>query len=152
VSRWAWSVSTLVWAFVGPAVALAVLGATTGLTYGSAGGNTVAGSVGSLTVGALTYLPAVWSFAGLVVLMTGVLARAAAAVTWTVFGLGFLLGIFAEFKIVTGAALKLSPFAAAPDVLAGESSPGTWALWTLIAVTFSTVGLVALRRRDLAAG
>ena len=151
LSRWAWSVSTLVWAFIGPAIALAVLGASTGLAYGSAGGDTVAGSVGSLTAGALTYLPAVWTFAGLVVLMTGVAARAATAVTWTLFGLGFLLGIFAEFKIVSGAALKLSPFAAAPNVLVGESSPGTWLRWTLIALALSAVGLVALRRRDVAA-
>lgn len=152
VSRWAWSVSTLIWAFIGPAIALAVLGATTGLAYGSAGGRTVAGSVGSLTIGALTYLPAVWTFAGLVVLMTGVVARAAGVVTWTLFGLGFLLGIFAEFKIVSGAALKVSPFAAAPDVLVGESSPATWLLWTLIALALSAIGLLTLRRRDLAAG
>jgi ABC-2 type transport system permease protein len=150
VSRWAWSVSTLVWAFVGPAIALAVLGATTGLAYGTAGGNTVAGSVGSLTAGTLTYLPAVWTFAAVVVLMSGVASRAAAVVSWTLFGLGFALGIVAEFKIVTGAALKLSPFAAAPNVLVGESSPVTWLLWTLVAVTLSTIGLIALRRRDLA--
>ncbi|HEY8790372.1 MAG TPA: hypothetical protein VIM10_14725 [Actinopolymorphaceae bacterium] len=86
VSRWAWSVSTLVWVFVGPAIALAVLGASTGLAYGSA-----------------------------------------------------------------GAALKLSPFAAAPNMLVGESSPATCLLWTLIAVALSVVGLMTLRRRDLAA-
>jgi len=129
-----------------------VLGATTGLAYGSAGGGTVAGSVGSLTLGALSYLPAVWTFAALVVLMTGVASRAAAAVTWTLFGLGFGLGIVAEFKIVTGAALKLSPLPSAPNVLVGESSPATWLLWTLIAMALSAVGLVTLRRRDLAAG
>lgn len=152
VSRWAWSASTLLWAFVGPAIALAVLGATTGLAYGSAGGGTVAGSVRSLTVGTLTYLPAVWTFAGLVVLMTGMAARAAAVVTWTVFGLGFVVGILAEFKLVTGAALDLSPFAAAPNVLVGESSPATWMLWTLIALAMTALGLLTLRRRDLAAG
>jgi ABC-2 type transport system permease protein len=152
VSRWAWSVSALVWAFIGPAIALAVLGATTGLGYGTAGGDTVAGSVGSLTMGTLTYLPAVWTFAAVVVLMSGVAPRAAAAVSWTLFGLGFLVGILAEFAIVTGAALKLSPFAAAPNVLVGESSPTTWLLWTLLAVALSTVGVIALRKRDLAAG
>lgn len=140
VSRWAWSLSTLSWAFVGPAVALSVLGATTGLAYGSAGGDTIAGSVASLTLGAVTYLPAVWTFAGVVVLMTGVASRAAAAVSWTLFGVAFLLGIFAEFKIVTGATLGLSPFAAAPNVLVGESSPATWMLWTLIALALSAVG------------
>lgn len=150
VSRWAWSLSTLLWAFIGPAIALAVLGATTGLAYGSAGGDTVAGSVRSLTAGALTYLPAVWTFAAVVVLMTGVAPRAAAAVAWTLFGVAFLLGILSEFRIVGGAALKLSPFAAAPDVLVGERSPATWLLWTLIALVLSMVGLLALRRRDLA--
>jgi len=152
VSRASWSLSTVVWAFVGPALALAVLGGTTGLAYGSAGGDSRWGSVGSLTMGALTYLPAVWTFAGLVVLTTGVAPRATAAVSWTVFGLAFLLGILAEFKLVGGASLKLSPFAAAPNVLVGQSSPGTWVLWTAIALVLSAVGLMALRRRDLAAG
>lgn len=152
VSRTTWSVSTLVWAFVGPAIALAILGATTGLAYGTAGGDTVLGSVGSLMAGALTYLPAVWTFAGLVVLTTGVAARATATASWTVFGLAFLLGVLAEFKIVSGAVLDVSPFAAAPNVLVGESSPGTWVLWTAIAFALSAVGLMALRRRDLAAG
>ncbi len=105
-----------------------------------------------MTLGAVTYLPAVWTFAGVVVLMTGVASRAPAAVSWTLFGVAFLLGIFAEFKIVTGAALGLSPFAAAPNVLVGESSPATWMLWTLIALALSAVGVMTLRRRDLAAG
>jgi len=37
-------------------------------------------------------------------------------------------------------------------VLVGESSPATWMLWTLIALALSAVGVMTLRRRDLAAG
>jgi ABC-2 type transport system permease protein len=144
--RWAWS--HLVFAVVGPVVLLVLVGLTTGLVYGAHTGD-MGKALGQLLGSALVQLPAVWVLTGIAVALFGLVPRWSAA-AW---------GALVAFLVVTelGSVLNLSrwvtdisPFTHVPK-LPGGAFAATPLLWlACIAVALTAVGLVALRRRDLA--
>ena len=144
--RWAWS--HLVFAVAGPVVLLLLVGLTTGLVYGAHTGD-MGKALGQLLGSALVQLPAVWLLAGIAVALFGLVPRLAAA-AW---------GALVAFLVLTelGSALNLSkwvtdisPFSHVPK-LPGGAFTATPLLWLVcVAVALTAVGLVALRRRDLA--
>ncbi len=144
VGRLRWGLSHLVFALVSPVLLLTVLGAAAGLGYD--------GDIARVTAATLAHLPAVWTVVGIAALLFGVLPRAAVAVSWTALGLFLLVDLLAEFKLASGFVLALSPFTHVPAVLlGGASAPVAPLLWlTAVAGTLTAVGLVLLRRRDLA--
>src|SRR5687767_9809176 len=88
-SRTKWLGSHLLFAALGPAVCLSVLGAATGLVYGTATGDL--GVLPSMVGTTLAKLPALWVIAGLTIALFGLLPKAASAASWTVLGLVLLL-------------------------------------------------------------
>ncbi|HEV8280186.1 MAG TPA: ABC transporter permease [Streptosporangiaceae bacterium] len=144
--RWAWS--HLVFAVVGPVVLLVLVGLTTGLVYGAHTGD-MGKALGQLLGSALVQLPAVWVLTGIAVALFGLVPRWSAA-AW---------GALVAFLVLTelGSVLNLSrwvtdisPFTHVPK-LPGGAFAATPLLWlACIAVALTAVGLVALRRRDLA--
>ncbi|HEX8629859.1 MAG TPA: ABC transporter permease, partial [Catenuloplanes sp.] len=88
--RLAWASSHLVFALLGPALALLAAGLGAGVAYGLGTGelgNRLPGAVG----GALVQLPAVWVLAGLAVALFGLLPRLTAA-SWAVLVTCIVLG------------------------------------------------------------
>ncbi|MER6178267.1 ABC transporter permease [Streptosporangium sp. NPDC001681] len=144
VDRLRWGLSHLTFAIAGPALLLAALGAAAGLSYD--------GDMARVTAATLAYLPAVWTVVGITTLLFGVLPRLATAVSWTVLGLFLLVDLLAEFKLVGGFVLELSPFVHVPAMLlGGASSPVVPLLGlTVVAGALTAAGLAFLRRRDLA--
>jgi ABC-2 type transport system permease protein len=144
--RWAWS--HLVFAVVGPVVLLVLVGLTTGLVYGAHTGD-MGKALGQLLGSALVQLPAVWVLTGIAVALFGLVPR------WSAAAWGALVGFLVLTEL--GSVLNLSrwvtdisPFTHVPK-LPGGAFTATPLLWlACIAVALTAVGLVALRRRDLA--
>jgi ABC-2 type transport system permease protein len=147
VGRVRWAGSHLAFSLLGPTVALATAGLTTGLAYGLDTGQ-VGRQVPRLMGAALLQLPAVWLLAAVAVALFG-LAPRFAAVAWA--ALAFCLVI-----LLVGAAMRLgqwlldlSPFTHLPKAPGGAvfATPLIWLL--AVAVALGVAGLVGLRRRDI---
>lgn len=147
VSRIRWAASHLVFALLGPVVALGVAGTVGGLVYGRAAGD-VSGKLGDVLSAAMVQLPAIWLFVGVVVLLYGVAPR------WTPVAWGVFVAAIAVFLLgaISGAPQwfrDLDPFEHAPKLPGAEFTATPLVILTLIAVALISVGLLAFRRRDL---
>ncbi|MER8047618.1 ABC transporter permease [Streptomyces sp. NPDC094032] len=140
VGRLRWAAGHLVVAFAGSTLVMLLSGLGLALSYGH--------DVGPLLGAALAQLPAVWTLAGLTVLLWGAFPKAAVA-AWGVAGVSLALGWIGPALDLPSAFLDLSPFAHLPKL------PGQELAWTpLLALTALAAALVAgglagLRRRDM---
>ncbi|MEV6825363.1 ABC transporter permease [Amycolatopsis sp. NPDC051102] len=142
VGRGGWALAHLTFALLGPAFALAVTGAATGVAYGSGLG---------LVPAALAQLPAVWVLTGLAVALIGFLPRFAAA-AWGLLAGFLLLSLVGSALRWNDVVLGMSPFQHLPRLPGGTISV-TPLLWLLvIAAAAGAGGLFALRRRDIPVG
>jgi ABC-2 type transport system permease protein len=147
VRRASWASSHLLFALVGPAVLLVLAGLAIGVVHGLQVGD-VGGEVPRIVGAALVQLPAAWVFAGLAMLLFGVLPRASTAV-WAALVGSLLIGQLGPVLELDQWVLDLSPFTHVPQLPGGEL---TWTplVWlTAIAAGLLTVGMVGLRRRDV---
>ncbi|AOW94071.1 ABC transporter permease [Rhodococcus sp. WMMA185] len=139
--------SHILFALLGPAVAVVAAGVTAGVAYGVSIDN-VGGTLPGIVGAALVQVPAIWMLAGVTVLLFGFVPRFTPA-AWGVlvaFLLIFMVGSIAQFP---QAVLNLEPFSHAPK-LPGEQFEATPIVWLLlIAIALITVGVTAFRRRDL---
>ncbi len=149
VERPRWLASHLVFALLGPAVALLAGGLTTGLLYGAQIGDF--GQVPRAVAGALVQLPAVWVLAALTVAVFGVRPRIASAVGWTALALCVLLGQVGALLGLGSWVLDLSPFTHVPRVPGSSVSAEPLVLLTLLAAALVVLGVAAFRRRDVPA-
>ncbi|MCJ0903343.1 ABC transporter permease [Rhodococcus sp. ARC_M6] len=147
VSRIRWASSHIVFALLGPAIALLVAGVAAGVTYGIAIGD-VGSALPSALGAAVVQLPAVWVLTGVTVLLFGMIPRFT-PVAW-----GVLVGFLFIFMVGSLAqlpqwVLDLEPFTHAPKLPGApfEAMPLVWL--TLIAAALIATGLTAFRRRDL---
>ncbi|MEU7137147.1 ABC transporter permease [Streptomyces sp. NPDC046261] len=146
VSRLRWAAGHLAFAFLGTAVVLGAGGLTMGLAYGLTAGD--GGRLPEVLGAALAQAPAAWALASVAVLIVGVRPRLSAA-AWAAAGLCLAIGWLGPALKLPQAAMDLSPFGHLPRLPGAELSTVPF-LW-LLAVTavLTTVGLVALRRRDV---
>ncbi|CAM2957138.1 ABC transporter permease [Prescottella defluvii] len=147
VGRPRWAMSHILFALVGPAVALTVAGFAAGLAYGVTIDD-VGGQVPRVLAAALVQLPGVWLLTGLAVALFGLVPRLAPAV-WAVFAAMMALYVFGMVADLPQPLLDLVPFLHLPGLPGGEfhATPLVWLL--LISAALLATGLVALRRRDL---
>ncbi|MFI6687441.1 ABC transporter permease [Streptomyces sp. NPDC050485] len=142
VGRLRWAAGHLVIAFGGAALIMVVGGLGLAAGYGR--------EPGAVLGAALVQLPAIWTLAGLAVLLYGAFPKAAQAALGVV-GLCLALGWIGPALNLPSAVLGLSPFGHLPKL------PGTDMAWTpvlvltVIAAALVTAGLAAFRRRDLRA-
>ncbi len=148
VGRLSWAGSHLVFAILGPTVAMAAAGLSTGLVYGASVGD-IGREVPRVLAGAFVQLPAVWVLAGLTVALFGLRPRLATAVGWAAFGACLFLGQLGAILQLSQAALDLSPFTHIPRVPGGDVSALPLVLLLAIAAGLVAVGLAAFRRRDI---
>jgi len=149
-TRWGFAGSHLVFAIVGPAIALATAGVVAGLAYGATAGNTGA-EVWRLLGAAFIQLPAVYVLAGVAVALFGLVPRWA-SLAWGVMGAAVFVGIFGPLLNASQWILDLSPFTHLPRVPGGEITVAPLAWLAAIAVALMAVGLVGFRRRDVTGG
>ncbi|MDT9691129.1 ABC transporter permease [Streptomyces sp. P9(2023)] len=140
VGRVRWAAGHLVIAFGGAALIMLLAGLGLYVSYGR--------DLAPILGACVAQLPAIWTLAGLAVLLWGAFPRAAVA-GWGVAGLCLALGWIGPALNLPRWALNLSPFGHLPKLPGGGVS---WApLWSLtaVAVTLTGVGLWRLRGRDL---
>ncbi|MGN9913906.1 ABC transporter permease [Phytohabitans sp. LJ34] len=146
-SRAAWLASHLSVAAVGSALVLTAAGLGEGLAYGLTVSD--AGQIPRLIGVALGYLPAVLLVVAVAVLGIGWLPRAAAALSWAVFGYCAVIALFADSFNIPEWLRRGSPFAHTPRApLDPLTATPLLALGALAAV-LAAAGYRGLRRRDL---
>jgi ABC-2 type transport system permease protein len=147
ISRTRWAASHIVFAIVGPAVAMLAAGLITGLTYGIAAGD-VGGKLCSVLAVAGLQLPAIWMLAAITVALFGLVPKFT-PVAW-----GALVAFVAVYLLGSIAGLPhwlidLEPFVHAQRAPgeAFRAAPVGWLL--VIDAALLGLGLLAFRRRDL---
>ena len=147
VSRLRWLAGHLLFAVLGPAWLLLVVGLTIGLTYGSATAD-VAGESQSVLVGALVQLPAVWVVTAIGVALFGACPRFATAL-WAILGGFVALGQVGSVVGLPQPWLDLSPFTHVPQLpgAAVALAPIGWLV--VLAIVVGTGGFRAFRRRGI---
>ncbi|WP_426364645.1 ABC transporter permease [Streptomyces sp. E-08] len=140
LGRLRWAAGHLVIAFGGSALILVLAGLGLALSYGH--------EAGPVMGAALVQLPAVWTLAGLAVLLWGAAPKAATA-AWGVAGLCLALGWIGPALGLPQAVLDLSPFGHLPKLPGPDMTwPPVLAL-TALTATLTAAGLAGLRRRDV---
>ncbi|WP_329280339.1 ABC transporter permease [Streptomyces sp. NBC_00691] len=142
LGRTRWAAGHLLIAFGGSALILALSGIGLALSYGHDAGPVLGAS--------LAQLPAVWTLAGLAVLLWGVVPKAATA-AWGAAGLCLALGWIGPALDLPQAALNLSPFGHLPKLPGPETAWTPVLALTALAAALVTTGLAGLRRRDVVA-
>jgi ABC-2 type transport system permease protein len=149
VGRIRWGLSQVAVAVFGASVLLALAGLAAGLGYGlrtGAGGPQAARMLGA----AMAQLPASLVIAGVAVALVGLLPGASVAGAWTVLGAVVVIDLFGEVLQLSHWLLDVSPFTHVPKLPGGTVSAAPLLWLCLAAVTFTALGLAALRRRDIA--
>jgi ABC-2 type transport system permease protein len=146
-SRWMWTHVAI--AALGSVGLLALLGLTTGFTFGLVAGDP-ATRVAELLPAALAQAPAALAVGGLVTAMFGLVPRWVIPLSWAALVLFVFAAMFGGLIGLPQALLDLSPFTHVPAAPSVDVSPGPLAALCLVAVAFVVVGLAWFRRRDLA--
>jgi ABC-2 type transport system permease protein len=147
VGRIRWAASHVMYAVLGPAVALVVSGVCAGLVYGAAA-HDVDGKLPRVLEAALIQLPAVRVFTGVTVLLFGLLPRWA-PVAWGIFTAGIALYLLGSISGVPQWTLDLSPYGHLPRVPAEPFRVLPVVIMLVIAAALTAAGLLGFRRRDL---
>jgi putative exporter of polyketide antibiotics len=151
VSRPRWLLSYLLNAGLGGLLLLLVFAGSMGLAAGAVRGD-VAAELRALVGAGLVQLPAILLIAGVVVALTGLLPRAAGALSWAALLVAVLLGpLFGAATLQLPAwAQDLSPFTHTPKLPAADLAAVPVVSLIVIAAALVATGLASLRHRDLA--
>ncbi|MFF2083087.1 ABC transporter permease [Nocardia sp. NPDC058176] len=147
VGRVRFAASHLLFAIVGPAVALLVSGTAIGVVWGATDGD-LPNKLGESLAGAAVQLPAVWVITALAVLLYG-FVPAYTPLAWGVLSATIVIFLFGSLGGLPQWVLDLVPFVHPPKLPGGafDLVPILWL--TAIALTGIVLGLAAFRRRDL---
>lgn len=150
VGRFRWAMSHLVFSALGPAAALATAGVTAGLTHGI---NTddVGQALLQILGAALVQLPAVWVLTAITVALVGRIPKIAAA-GWGALAACLLISLVGTALQLDHWILDLSPFTHIPKLPGSSLSLAPLIALTAIAFVLATIGIAALRRRDIPVG
>ncbi|MFC8508500.1 ABC transporter permease [Streptomyces sp. NPDC057411] len=140
VGRLRWAAGHLLVAFAGSALIMLLSGLGLSLSYGH--------DLGPVLGASLAQLPAVWTLAGLAVLLWGAFPKAAVA-AWGVAGVCLALGWIGPALDLPQAVLDLSPFGHLPKLPGQEPSWTPLLALTALAAALTAGGLAGLRRRDM---
>ncbi|QLY32803.1 ABC transporter permease [Nocardia huaxiensis] len=147
VGRIRWAASHLVFALGGPALALTISGLLGGLVYGRATGD-IGGKLPDVLGAALVQVPAVWVFAGITVLLFGLLPRWT-PVAWGVLATAVAVSLLGAISGMPQWFRDLNPFEHAPKIPGAEFTATPLVILLMVDVALIAVGLMAFRRRDL---
>ncbi|NAS23980.1 ABC transporter permease [Herbidospora sp. NEAU-GS84] len=145
-ARVPWALGHVVFAVIGPVVALFMIGVGLGLSFGADVGDM--GQVPRLIGAALAQAPAAATLTGLTVALFGLLPRLS-AVAWGILAICLLLGQIGALLQLSEAVLDLSPFTHTPRLPGGEVTALPLVVLALVAVALTAAGLWGFRRRDV---
>ncbi|MBO3745596.1 ABC transporter permease [Streptosporangiaceae bacterium NEAU-GS5] len=150
VGRIKWAAAHLVFAVLGPAVALAATGLASGLTYGLAV-HDLSGQLPRVLGAAVVQLPAVLVLTGITVALFGLAPKLTSA-AWGALAVCLFLGQLGALLQLSQGALDISPFTHVPKLPGGTVTATPLITLTAVAAAFLVVGLYAFRRRDVTTG
>ncbi len=148
VARTRWMASHLTVVALGSIGMLLAVGLAGGTAYGLVTGEW-GGRFGDWVLAAMLGVPAVWALAALVVAAVGLLPRWAVAIGWSALGISLVMGQLGALFDLPQWVLNISPFTHVPAFPAEELEWLPPVLLLVVAAGLTTIGLVALRRRDL---
>ncbi|WP_461144473.1 ABC transporter permease [Salinifilum aidingensis] len=148
VPRWRWTAAHLGTALLGSAIVLLAGGLGAGAAHAANTGEFT--YAGGLVLAPLAYLPALAVLVGLAFALFGLAPRAVAAV-WIVLGHAFFAAMFGQLLGLPDWVRGLSPFAHVPEVPSEQLAAAPLTALTGLAAALGALGLLAFRRRDLAA-
>ncbi|MER6998527.1 ABC transporter permease [Streptomyces sp. NPDC000410] len=140
VGRLRWASGHLIIAFGGATVLMLLSGVGLAIGHGS--------GLGAVLGATLVQIPAIWTLAGLAMLLYGAFPKATTA-AWGLAGLSLALGWIGPALDLPQAALDLSPFGHLPKLPGPEMNWPPVLLLTALAAALVTAGLAGLRRRDV---
>ena len=147
VSRSQWAVSNLVFAVLAPALVLILFALSMGLSYGL-----ITNDLSDVTIrilgAALVYLPAIWLFTGLSMILFGLKTRLA-SLSWLALAMVVVIDLVGEFFDLNQWILNISPFTHIPRLLAGDTIETPLILLSVVAFLFIIMGVVFYQRRDI---
>ena len=147
VSRSQWAVSNLVFAVLAPALVLIIFALSMGLSYGL-----ITNALSDVTIrilgAALMYLPAIWLFTGISMLLFGLVPRLA-AFSWVALVLVVIIDLLGEFFDLNQWILDISPFTHVPRLMVGDEISSSLILLFVGAMALIFVGIWGYRRRDV---
>jgi ABC-2 type transport system permease protein len=150
VSRPGWLISHLLNAVLGALLLLLVFAVSMGVAAGSVLGD-LAAELRALIGAGLVQLPAILLIAGVVIALTALLPRAAAALSWAVLLVAILLGpMFGAATLQLPAwAQEASPFTHTPKLPGADLAALPVLALIAISAALLGAGLVAFRHRNL---
>jgi polyether ionophore transport system permease protein len=148
LSRPRWAAGHIVVAMAGTILVVGATGLGAGIA--DAFSSDDAGRLPELLGAALATVPAVWVLIGAAVALFGLLPRAM-SVAWGVLGACFLASYLGPLLSLPDWVMDLSPYSHVPLLPAEAFSPGPLLALTAIAAALTAVGVIAFRRRDVAA-
>jgi ABC-2 type transport system permease protein len=147
LARVRWAAGHLSAALAGSALLVAVMGLMAGVAHGAAIGDVPGESWRMLGAG-LGQVPAVWVFAGIGMLLFGLLPQRT-ALSWAAVVAAFALTWIGPAVRLPQWALDVSPFTHLPSLPVDDATVTPYAWLLAVAAAFAVAGLAALRRRDL---
>ncbi len=148
VSRTRWLASHVVIALAGTALLSLILGLAAAIALGLQSGSF--DDAGGLVLGAVSYLPAVWVFTGLVVLIFGLLPQWS-QLAWVALVACLVFGEFGTVMSLPAWVIELSPFSHIPKLPGGTFAWQPLLVVLAVAVVLHALGALSFRRRDVPA-
>lgn len=128
------------------ALLLVLGGASFGLSYGAAANDL--SQTGRLAADALVYLPGIMAIMGVVVLLFGVLPRAAIPVTWFLYGAMYFAVLLIDSLKLPEWAANIIPFIGTPRMPAQDFQASVFG-YLAAAILFLLLGILGFRKRDV---
>ncbi|HET9650170.1 MAG TPA: ABC transporter permease [Microlunatus sp.] len=151
VGRLRWVGAHLLLAALGTAALILVAGLALGLAHAGQVQTATADVLSRDLLAALARVPAAWVLVGFTVALYGV-SRRAAPFAWGALVATFLIAELGPTLDLPDWVQKLSPYTHVPQVGATDVGAGTLLALLAIGAGFAAIGLIAIRRRDLAVG
>ena len=148
LARPKWAAGHIAVAVVGTVLVVGATGLGAGIADAFASDD--AGRLPELVGASLAMVPAVWVLIGVAVAIFGLLPRAMGA-AWGALGACFLVSYLGPLLSLPEWVMDLSPYNHVPLLPAADASAGPLLALTAVAAALVALGVIAFRRRDVAA-
>jgi len=138
--------SHLLPAFASPAILMTTVGLSSGGAYAVAARDLSA--VWRVLGGALVLMPAMWVLTGVTMALIG-MAPQRSVLAWAALIACGVLGQLGPILQLPERVLRISPFANVPKLPGAEIETMPLVVLTLIAIAFTTAGILGFQRRDI---
>lgn len=147
VTRTQWSLSNLIFGVLAPAIVLIIFALSMGLSY-----DLITNNLSDITIriigASLVYLPAIWIFTGISMILFGLLPRLA-SLSWAALAVIVIIDLMGQIFDISQWILNISPFTHVPQLLAGDTIETSFILLPVVALLLIIIGVLGYQRRDI---